>query len=106
METVDTMDLAEYLVDTTDGMEREWDILGDQGAVQTPPLIENMELVKGTHGPLHKECSGTYPAGVTEGQLELALEDGRIDNLGQQGGLVTEWNHGEVELRKRKPPDG
>ena len=30
-------DYDEYLVDATDGMEREWEV-GDQGAVQTPPL--------------------------------------------------------------------
>ena len=46
MATVDTIDLAEYLVDTTDGMEREWDIMADRGTVQTSPLIENMDTVK------------------------------------------------------------
>ena len=34
--TYDTLDLAEYLVDATDGMDREWDI-ENAGAVQTPP---------------------------------------------------------------------
>ena len=106
METVDTMDLEEYLVDTTDGMEREWDIMGDLGAVQTSPLIENMELVTGSQGPLHKEYSGTDPVGELEESLEPELEGDKIDILGYQGELMTEWDHGEVELRKRKPPDG
>ena len=33
MATFHMIDLEEYLVDTTDGMEREWDIMRDQGAV-------------------------------------------------------------------------
>ena len=36
MATITSIDLHDYLVDVTDGMEREWDV-GDQGAVQTPP---------------------------------------------------------------------
>ena len=38
--TVETMDLDEYLVDATDGMDREWDI-GDGEAVLTPPLVRD-----------------------------------------------------------------
>ena len=34
---LDMMDLDEYLVDATDGMEREWDIV-DQGAGLTSPI--------------------------------------------------------------------
>ena len=43
--TYDTMDLAEYLVDATDGMDREWDI-GDAGVVLTPPTTEEGEVAK------------------------------------------------------------
>ena len=42
--TFDTIDLAEYLVDATDGMDREWDI-EEQGAVQTPPEYVEVEEV-------------------------------------------------------------
>ena len=44
VETFNTMDLVEYLVDATDGMDREWDIV-DEGAVQTPPPVVEMEEV-------------------------------------------------------------
>ena len=47
--TYDTMDLAEYLVDATDGMDREWDI-GNAGAVQTSPHTaegRNVEQLEG-----------------------------------------------------------
>ena len=47
--TFDTMDLAEYLVDATDGMDREGDIV-EAGTVQTSPLSTNMEILHGSDG--------------------------------------------------------
>lgn len=43
---------------------------------------------------------------LLDGRLEPELEGSRIDILGTQEDLLTEWDHGEVELRKRNPPDG
>ena len=106
METFDTIDLEEYLVDTTDGMEREWDIVGNQGAVQTSPLIENMEMVQGSSGAQHEGSPGPLSVDENGGTLELEMGDSEIDILGLHGDLLPEWKHGEVELRKRKPPEG
>ena len=40
MATIDTIDLQEYLIDETDGMDREWDI-ENWGEVLTPPRNQN-----------------------------------------------------------------
>ena len=78
VDTFDTMDLAEYLVDATDGMDREWDV-DDWGAVQTPP--RPMEI-----------------------ELQEALDDGRRGKVRNPYKKVRAVN-GSVELNKRKPPD-
>ena len=60
--TFDTMDLAEYLVDATDGMDREWDI-GEEGAVQTPP-----EFVEGEE--VHTRCKVSNPYKKAGGTIQ------------------------------------
>ena len=45
----DMMDYVDYLVDTTDGMDREWDI-GEQGAVLTPSIRNPYKSEIGHHG--------------------------------------------------------
>ena len=53
VETFSTMDLAEYLVDATDGMDREWDI-DNAGAVLTSASFVEVEEV-------HPRCSIRNP---------------------------------------------
>ena len=45
MATFDTMDLNEYLVDVTDGMEREWE-MEEHGVVLTPLWTGSTTLAK------------------------------------------------------------
>ena len=81
--TFDTSDLAEYLLDATDGMDREEDIV-DGGTVQTSPLVDNMEILSGSDG-----------GGTQRGRT-------RIRNPYK----TRIRHHGGYELNKRKPPDG
>ena len=106
MATFDTIDLEEYLVDATDGMDREWDIDGDGGAVQTPLRLGSGDLGKGQVGPSHEEAGGKIPTDIWEDDGEDSIKEDSSSSKENKWGILSEWNHGEVELRKRKPPDG
>ena len=47
MQSFDSVDLQEYLIDATDGMNRDL-VMADVGAVLTPPM--NIEINNNTHG--------------------------------------------------------
>ena len=87
MATFDTTDLAEYLLDETDGMDREYD-LANGGEVLTPP----------------SQCA--VPRNIC---LELGGEGSAMGALIDAGRITqgeAEMKFGNVELWKRKPPDG
>ena len=86
MATIETMDLDEYMVDVTDGMERDLEI-GDWGAV-LKPLQEISSQGRQKDGEAHR---GTLEGWLVGGETKGTLRHG---------------DYGEVELKKRKPPDG
>ena len=76
MATIDSLDLHEYLVDATDGMEREWEF-GDWEAVQTPP--RQVEMTDGKAGQQAGLLEQWLRGGdmMEEGSMERDAKDGR-----------------------------
>ena len=94
MATFDTVDLDEYLIDVTEGMDREWDI-DDQEAVLTPP---------------GENCSQVGDLRVLEGEGTLdewlQQQQQQEDMMGHDNGELSKGEKGNGDLKKRKPPDG
>ena len=90
--TFSTVDLEEYLLDVTDGMDREWDI-DDGGAVLTSPR--------------QSVCSKDGQSGSEVQGMEEEWVQQQVDTVEVEAGATgSQREFGEVELRKRKPPDG
>ena len=81
--SINTIDLDEYLVDETDGMELEF-LIDDSGAVQTPQVPDMPTNERSTASTLRQQWE------------QWGRRSRQRSNEGKPG---------EVELNKRKPPD-
>ena len=107
MASFETLDLEEYLLDETDGMDREFDIV-DGGAVLTPPgQISAHPLPTSRAEELRRQWKQWgIRTDQTGENADMALDGCKEAGKEVDVEATITRKFGEVELRKRKPPDG